>query len=119
MDLGRFELSLNVADLERSVKFYERLGFTAAGGDPTEGWRVMTHGNCRLGLYQGHLAADTLTFRGGDVFALARELEGRGLTLESGPEVEIDGSAGAVLRDPDGNSIYLNTHPDETGSGPG
>ncbi len=115
LNLGRFELSLNVTDLERSVEFYERLGFTAVEGDPAEGWRIMINGDLRLGLYRGHIPANLLNFRGGDVFALARELKMRGVVLESGPEIESDGSAGASLRDPDGNLVYLNTHPDEVG----
>lgn len=113
LDIGRFELCLVVADLESSLGFYEKLGFSVAGGNPAEGWLIITNGDCRLGLYQGHIRANMLNFRGGDVFIIARELQRRGVRLESGPEIEADGSAGAVLRDPDGNLVYLNTHPDE------
>ena len=35
MELGAFSISLNVADLEVSRKFYEALGFVVTGGDPS------------------------------------------------------------------------------------
>ena len=54
-----------------------------------------------------------------DVFALAEELQRRGLALASGPEVEGDGSDGATLRDPDGVLVYLNTAPGEGQAEPG
>jgi catechol 2,3-dioxygenase-like lactoylglutathione lyase family enzyme len=49
MDLGRFEISLDVADIDRSVAFYRALGFTVvndsiergtAGETPKQGSSV-------------------------------------------------------------------------------
>lgn len=117
IDLGRCELCLNVSDVARSRAFYEKLGFRPVGGDEAEGWRILTNGDQRLGLYQGHITEPMLNFRGGEVFPLARELQARGIELESGPEIEADQSAGAMLRDPDGFAIYLNTAPGESKSG--
>ena len=118
MDLGRFELCLPVKDLARSIAFYETLGFERVGGVPEKGWAILAHGpqgrRCRIGLYQGMIPYDVLNFRGGDVFAIAKDLEARGLRLKTGPMIEQDGSAGATLLDPDGNEIYLNTAPGET-----
>jgi len=54
-----------------------------------------------------------MNFRGGDVFKLTAELKARGLKITEGPLTEEDGSAGAILHDPDGNEIYLNTAPGE------
>ena len=48
------------------------------------------------------------------MFALAAELQAAGIEMEVGPEVEPDGTHGAVFRDPDGVPIYLNTFPGET-----
>jgi catechol 2,3-dioxygenase-like lactoylglutathione lyase family enzyme len=114
MDLGRFELSLNVADLDASKKFYEILGFKVAGGNEAEGWLILTNNSLTIGIYQGHVPANAMNFRGRDVFAIAEELENCGLALEKPAETESDGSAGAWLKDPDGNLIYLNTAPGET-----
>lgn len=36
MDLGAFSVSLAVKDIEASKVFYEKLGFSAFGGDPSQ-----------------------------------------------------------------------------------
>ena len=113
-DLGWFELCLNVAELAASVDFYERLGLELVGGAPDEGWAVLQQGNLRLALYEGHIERNLLNFRGAEVFALTETLEARGLRLSRPAEHESDGSAAAELIDPDGNVIYLNTHPGES-----
>ncbi len=113
LKLGRFEYCLNVADLSRSLGFYRKLGFEMIGGVLDEGWAIVRHGDCTLGLFQGHIATNLLNFRGGDVFAIAKELEARGLELSREPQIEDDGSAAAEIHDPDGNRIYFNTFPGE------
>jgi catechol 2,3-dioxygenase-like lactoylglutathione lyase family enzyme len=116
-ELGEFVLCLNVKDLGQALEFYRRLGLKQVGGVPDEGWVILGHSNLKLGLFEGHIEKNLLNFRGGDVFALTRELEGRGLKILRGPEREADGSAGAWLADPDGNLIYFNTCPDEEAGG--
>ncbi|TET23736.1 MAG: hypothetical protein E3J71_01375 [Candidatus Stahlbacteria bacterium] len=111
--LGRFEFCLNVKDIKASLEFYKRLGFDVIDGDTEQGWAVIEHGNCILGLYQGHISTNLLNFRGGDVFAIAETLKSRGLTMQVDAHKEEDGSDGAEIRDPDGNRIYFNTAPDE------
>jgi len=109
LDLGRFELCLNVADIARSLEFYGRLGFTRVGGEPEERWVILENSGTRLGLYQGHIRETMLNFRGADVFSAAAEMKARGLALETEAVREPDGTDGATLRDPDGHLIYLNT----------
>lgn len=113
-DLGWFELCLNVADLAASMDFYERLGLELVGGEPEQGWAVMSQGNLRLALYEGHIERNLLNFRGAEIFGLAEALEARGMRLSKHARRESDGSAAAELIDPDGNVIYLNTHPGES-----
>ncbi len=109
MEVGRFELCLNVADLNASQDFYTALGFTAVGGDVEEGWQILARGDgTRIALFQGHIEENLLNFRPDDVFAVAEALEKKGLVFESPAELESDGSVGATLRDPDGNLVYLN-----------
>jgi len=114
MDLGRFELSLNVANLGASKQFYETLGFRVVAGTENEGWLIIRNKALTIGLFQGHIPANLLNFRGRDVFAIATELEQRGLKLHKPAEIEPDGSAGAWIKDPDGNLVYFNTAPGET-----
>lgn len=113
MFLGNFELCLNVKDLRASQEFYETLGFVRVGGEPRDGWAIMEHGNLRLGLYEGHIDANLLNFRGADVFVVAEQLRAEGVVFTQDAYREPDGSAGASFADPDGNVIYLNTFPEE------
>ena len=78
-----------------------------------EGWLTLQLKEFKLALYQGHIKETMLNFRGGDVFAIAEYLKAEGLEMEMDAKVESDSSAGATMRDPDGNMIYFNTHPDE------
>lgn len=111
--LGAMAVCLCVADLQASYGFYAKLGFSQAGGSVDEGWAILRDGENELHLFQGHIASNTLNFRGGDVFAIAADLKQRGLALKSDAEREGDGSDGAWIEDPDGNAIYFNTAPEE------
>lgn len=112
--LGRFEYCLNVSHIQTSLEFYRKLGFEQTGGDIDDGWAIIKHGDCTLGLYQGHIAVNLLNFRGGDVFEIARYLESQGLEMKKDAFVETDGSTAAEILDPDGNVIYFNTFPGES-----
>jgi lactoylglutathione lyase len=109
MELGKFELCLNVANLAKSVDFYEKLGFSVVRGYADEGWLVLDGSGTTIALYQGHIPANQLNFRGQDIFELSAKLEENGLRFNTVANVEPDGTVGAVLLDPDGNQIYLNT----------
>ncbi len=112
-DLGWFELCLNVKNLEASLDFYKRLGFKAVAEFNEEGFAVLTNGDARIALYQGHIERNILNFRGAPVFELAKELERRGFELSKPARTESDGSDSAEIIDPDGNVIYFNTFPGE------
>ena len=78
LDLGWFDLCLNVRDLRRSRDFYRKLGFRRIDGRLEDRWLLLSNGEVRLGLYQGHIRTNLLNFRGGDAFAIARTLESVG-----------------------------------------
>ena len=113
INLGRFELCLNVKDINQSIDFYKKLGFEIVARDSASIWATVKYGNTMVALYRGCISKNILNFRGSDVFAVANALKESGLKFKRGPEIEEDGSAGAVIEDPDGNVIYFNTHPDE------
>ena len=73
--LGWLALCLNVADLERSVAFYEKLDYVRIGGNLSKGWALMGHRCGEIHLFQGHIVTDLLNFRGADVPATVRRLE--------------------------------------------
>ena len=106
--LGRPEISLAVADIKASLAFYEALGFKRVEGAEEEKWAVVAQPDLRIGLYEGHVDANSLIFFGGDINAIAGKLHEAGFELKQGPETEEDGSLGAKVADPDGNLIYFN-----------
>lgn len=122
MKLGAFSVSLNVADIEASRAFYEKLGFGVFGGDADQNWLIMKNGPHLIGLFQGMFDANILTFNPGwdqdgnnidpftNVRELQREAKKRGLT----PVEELDetsgGPASFTLIDPDGNPILIDQH---------
>jgi catechol 2,3-dioxygenase-like lactoylglutathione lyase family enzyme len=113
MNLGRFELCLRVADIQRSLDFYTKLGFYPIVGDVEQRVIVIRNGDCRIGLYQGHIAENLLNFRGGDIVQFAEQARLQGLEFEKPPFSGDDGGMAALLRDPDGNAVYLVSHPGE------
>lgn len=122
MQLGNFYPALAVKDLKDSMAFYEKLGFTAMGGDAEGGWQIMQNGETTIGLYQGMFEDNILTFNPGwdrkaqklDVFDDVREiqkiLKASGLTLHTETDETTSGPAHIILKDPDGNTIMLDQH---------
>ena len=119
LELGAFSISLNVADLDASRSFYEKLGFAVTGGDASQGWLILANGETILGLFHGMFERNILTFNPGltnrlerldeftDVRDLQAELEAAGLTLETRADPDTGGAASITLIDPDGNPILI------------
>ena len=122
MQLGAFSLSLNVKDIQASRAFYEQLGFEAFMGEGAEGWLILRNDSCVIGLFQGMLERNTLTFNPGwdaeaqelpeftDLRDLQRGLKARGLTPEHEADENGSGPDYFLLRDPDGNPILVDQH---------
>ncbi len=119
-DLGWFEVSLNVRDIDASLAFYEKLGFTIVDGTPANRFLTLQRQDCRIALYQGFLdpPETQLIFWQGDINAIGSALENQGLVFERRPSVASDGGTAAMLLDPDGHPIYFVNMPGVTrGSG--
>ena len=121
MTLGNFSVSLTVRDIEASMAFYEKLGFTQAFGDPAQCWVIMRSGNTKIGLFQGMFERNMLTFNPGwdhdgqptatfeDVRTIQRRLREAG--LDAGTPIEsASGPANFMVTDPDGNPILFDQH---------
>jgi len=119
MDLGWFEVSLNVQDINRSLAFYQTLGFALVDGSVAARTVTLQKGDCRIALYQGHLdpPVTQLIFWQGDVGAIARDLTSKGLSFEKEPLVGHGGGTAALLRDPDGHPLYFINLPGVTRKG--
>ena len=122
MKLGGFSVSLSVADLAASHKFYGELGFEQVAGEPADGWLILRNGTCTLGLFQGMFEGNMLTFNPGwvsetegmadftDIREIQRHLKQRGVEIEAETDPTGAGPAHILLRDPDGNAIFLDQH---------
>jgi catechol 2,3-dioxygenase-like lactoylglutathione lyase family enzyme len=83
--LGRFlEFSLATPDIQASLDFYTRLGFSQA--EVGEAWphpyAVVTDGRICLGLHQGPIRAPSVTFVKPDLLKHLASFEGLGLEFE-------------------------------------
>ena len=122
MELGTFSVSLAVKDLDASRSFYEKLGFSAFAGDPSQNWLIMRNGDCVIGLFQGMFEKNMLTFNPGwdgsaralasftDVRELQRQLKAQGVPLAQEANEDSTGPASFVVVDPDGNPILVDQH---------
>jgi catechol 2,3-dioxygenase-like lactoylglutathione lyase family enzyme len=120
--LGNFSVSLAVKDVKASKAFYEKLGFKQVSGKLEQKWVVMQNGTTNIGLFQGMLEKNSLTFNPGwdherktpkdfqDVRELQRILKERGLKLEIEADESSEGTAYFTLNDPDGNPILVDQH---------
>lgn len=119
MKLGAFSISLNVADLDRSRRFYEHLGFEVAGGDADENWLILRNGETVIGLFHGMFDHNILTFNPGltqaaeqtddftDVRDVQAALRAAGIEIAVGTDADATGPGHIVLVDPDGNQIMV------------
>ncbi|MBN2044054.1 MAG: VOC family protein [Anaerolineales bacterium] len=122
MDLGGFSVSLNVKDIRASKAFYEKLGFTQYAGQLEHNWVIMKNGAHNIGLYQGIIKENVLTFNPGwdqearnlgsftDVRDLQERLKSAGIVLEHEVDPNTNGPGHVIFRDPDGNVIMLDQH---------
>lgn len=120
--LGAFSVSLAVKDLQASQAFYERLGFSACYGEPSQNWLILRNGSVTLGLFQGMFDRNVLTFNPGwdamaqpvdnftDVRDHQRRLSAKGLQIAREVEGGDRGPASFMLFDPDGNPVLVDQH---------
>lgn len=122
MKLGAFSISLSVKDIAASRAFYEKLGFTASGGNQDQRWLIMKNETTLIGLFQGMFEKNMLTFNPGwdsnanelAEFDDVREIQKRLKASDITPAAEADGSttgpAHIMVVDPDGNQILIDQH---------
>ena len=122
MELGAFSISLKVKDIKKSVEFYEKLGFTYKAGNIDQNWIVLKNGSTVIGLFQGFIEENTLTFNPGwdqsasevnpftDVREIQKKLKEKGVKVDREANETTKGPEYIVLTDPDGNSILIDQH---------
>ena len=122
MELGAFSISLKVKDIKKSVEYYEKLGFTYKAGNIDQNWIVLKNGSSVIGLFQGYIEENTLTFNPGwdqsasevnpftDVREIQKKLKEKGVKVDREANESTKGPEYTVLTDPDGNSILIDQH---------
>ena len=122
MKLGAFSVSLNVKDLNASKAFYEKLGFEVLGGDIKKNYLIMKNENALIGLFHGMFENNILTFNPGwnesgkeiatfdDIRVVEQMLKDKGIKLDSEIAKNTKGPASLILKDPDGNVIFIDQH---------
>ncbi len=122
MQLGNFSVSISVKDINASKLFYEKLGFSQVAGKLEQNWVVLQNEGSTIGLFQGMLKHNSLTFNPGwnnrgeslktfdDVREIQKRLQADGIALTT--ETDPDGTEPAhiALVDPDGNHILIDQH---------
>jgi catechol 2,3-dioxygenase-like lactoylglutathione lyase family enzyme len=122
MHLGAFSISLAVKDIAASRTLYEKLGFSVFGGDQQQRWLIMKNGASVIGLFQGMLEKNVLTFNPGwdsearevpgfeDVRSIQLKLKEQGVMLDQEADGRTKGPAFIALTDPDGTPILIDQH---------
>jgi len=122
MELGNFSVSLAVKDIKASKAFYEKLDFKEVAGRLEENWIVLQNGAARIGLFQGMLDKNIMTFNPGwgkdkenlkdfqDVRELQRTLKARGVRITPEADETTEGPAYFMVTDPDGNTLLFDQH---------
>lgn len=122
MELGAFSISLTVKDLNASQEFYTKLGFEVFAGEVSQNWLILKNGKHVIGLFQGMLEKNTLTFNPGwdnnaealddfmDVREIQKALKEQGVKFDSEADESTSGPASFIILDPDGNPILVDQH---------
>lgn len=122
MKLGNFSLSLAVKDIHASFQFYRKLGFSQFGGNIDQKWLILKNENCMIGLFEGMLEKNSLTFNPGwdanaqevnpfeDVREIQKKIQDAGIALIKEANTSSEGPEYITLEDPDGNPILIDQH---------
>lgn len=121
MNLGAFSISLNVKNIKKSYDFYQKLSFKIIGGNLEEKWLILKSNQAVIGLFEGMIEKNTLTFNPGwsqegknfdnydDIRMIYQELNKSFPNLQNG--ISQDAGPGyIILEDPDGNPILIDQH---------
>ncbi|TJY44580.1 VOC family protein [Cohnella pontilimi] len=122
MNLGAFSVCLSVKDIHVSKSFYENLGFQIWAGDIKQNWLVMKNENCEIGIFQGIIQKNILTFNPGwtqdnenleqftDIREIQKQLKAKGMKMLTEADEASEGPAHFIIEDPDGNQILFDQH---------
>lgn len=113
-----FEICFSVKDMEKSVEYYKKLGFTIYTGGIDKGWCTMTDGIVYFALFKDNFIEQEFgvpilfNYRGGNTKKITEALEKQGIEFYKNTAKE-DGTGDALFRDINNHVFYIDTAPDE------
>lgn len=122
MSIGSFSLSLAVKDIDKSLEFYKKLGFSIFAGDKSQNWLIIRNADVTIGLFHGIFDRNMLTFNPGwdrnaqtieqfkDIRVLQDELRKKGIDIIDEVDPDSNGPGHFMIEDPDGNPILCDQH---------
>lgn len=122
MKLGAYSISLAVKDLQVSKDFYEKLGFAVFAGSMEQNYLIMKNEDSLVGLFYGMFEGNIITFNPGwdqsakaldsfdDVRDIQKNLKNHGVKLDTEADETTTGPASIIMKDPDGNVIFIDQH---------
>ena len=112
MELGQHHIALNVKDLQVSREFYLKLGFVVDErfSKLESKWLIMQNGTLVIGLYEGIIPRNTLTFTPNNLLELQKHLKQKGVSFVLEAKENTKGAKHFLLIDPDGNPLFFEQH---------
>ena len=112
MELGQHHIALNVKNLQVSKDFYLKLGFLIDErfSNTQSKWLIMRNGTLVIGLYEGIIPRNTLTFTPTNILELQKHLKENGIPFVLEAKEDTKGLKHFLLVDPDGNPLFFEQH---------
>lgn len=112
MELGKHHIALNVKNLQSSKEFYLKMGFVLDErfSNSQQKWVIMHNGALTIGLYEGIIPRNTLTFTPDNILELQKELKQKGIPFVLEAKEKSTGPTHFLLVDPDGNPLFFEQH---------
>jgi catechol 2,3-dioxygenase-like lactoylglutathione lyase family enzyme len=112
MELGQHHIALNVKNLQASKEFYLKMGFEVDQrfSNIERKYLIMRNAELIIGLYEGIIPRNTLTFSSDNIHILQKHLKQNGVPFVLEAKEGTQGAAHFLIVDPDGNPLFFEQH---------
>ena len=112
MELGKHHIALNVKNLQTSKEFYLKMGFEVDQrfSNIERRYLIMRNNQLIIGLYEGIIPRNTLTFTTDNILILQKHLKEKGVPFILEAKENTQGPAHFLIVDPDGNPLFFEQH---------
>ncbi|MBS1645939.1 MAG: VOC family protein [Bacteroidetes bacterium] len=112
MNLGQHHIALNVKSLQASKSFYQKMGFVIDErfSNEQQKYLIMRNGQLIVGLYEGVIPRNTITFSVQHIFELQKQLKEKGIPFVIEAKEGTSSGKHFLVLDPDGNPLFFEQH---------